>query len=131
MRYLKIQNILKKKNRKILIYHFLILGGPQNNENSHFGKNLFGGRIGISYQLSDRQTAFGAFTYQRSIYETGDPIFLVRRHDSFFDLSLGYRFQYNNQLSISPTVVYNDNDSNILTNDYDRLEVMVTARYDF
>ena len=97
----------------------------------HFGKNLFGGRIGISYQLSDRQTAFGAFTYQRSIYETGDPIFLVRRHDSFFDLSLGYRFQYNNQLSISPTVVYNDNDSNILTNDYDRLEVMITARYDF
>ena len=97
----------------------------------HFGKNLFGGRIGISYQLSDRQTAFGAFTYQRSLYETGDPIFLVRRHDSFFDLSLGYRFQYNNQLSISPTVVYNDNDSNILTNDYDRLEVMVTARYDF
>jgi len=97
----------------------------------HFGKNLFGGRIGISYQLSDRQTAFGAFTYQRSLYETGDPIFLVRRHDSFFDLSLGYRFQYNNQLSISPTVVYNDNDSNILTNDYDRLEVMITARYDF
>ena len=97
----------------------------------HFGKNLFGGRIGISYQLSDRQTAFGAFTYQRSLYETGDPIFLVRRHDSFFDLSLGYRFQYNNQLSISPTVVYNDNDSNILTNDYDRVEVMITARYDF
>ncbi|MEC9248983.1 MAG: porin family protein [Pseudomonadota bacterium] len=97
----------------------------------HFGKNLFGGRIGLSYQLSERQTAFGAFTYQRSLHETGDPVFLVRRHDTFFDLSAGYRFQFDKHLSISPTIVYNDNDSNILTNDYDRLEVMVTARYDF
>jgi len=97
----------------------------------HFGRNLFGARAGLSYQISERQTAFGAFTYQRSLYETGDPIFLVRRHDAFFDLSFGYRFQFDEHLSISPTIVYNDNDSNIITNDYDRMEMMITARYDF
>lgn len=97
----------------------------------HFGRNLFGARTGLSYQVSERQTAFAAFTYQRSLYETGDPIFLVRRHDAFFDLSLGYRFQFDEHLSVSPTFVYNDNDSNILTNDYDRMEIMITARYDF
>ena len=96
----------------------------------HFGK-LIWRQDWDQLPIIRPSNSFGAFTYQRSLYETGDPIFLVRRHDSFFDLSLGYRFKYNNQLSISPTVVYNDNDSNILTNDYDRLEVMVTARYDF
>jgi hypothetical protein len=74
---------------------------------------------------------YTAFTYQRSEYEGDDPVFLVRRRDDFFDINFGYRFQLDNHLSLSPTIVYNDNDSNIITNDYDRFELMVTARFDF
>jgi len=97
----------------------------------HFGRRIFGTRVGASYQLSERQTMFTAFTYQRSEYEGDDPVFLVRRRDNFFDINFGYRFQLNKHLSLSPTIVYNDNDSNIVTNDYDRFELMVTARFDF
>lgn len=97
----------------------------------HFGRRIFGTRIGASYQLSERQTMFTAFTYQRSEYEGNDPVFLVRRRDDFFDMNFGYRFQFDKRLSLSPTIVYNDNDSNIITNDYDRFELMVTVRFDF
>lgn len=97
----------------------------------HFGRRFFGTRVGASYQLSERQTMFSTFTYQRSVYEGTDPVFLVGRRDNFFELNFGYRFQFDKRLSLSPTLIYNDNDSNIVTNDYDRFELMVTARFDF
>ena len=97
----------------------------------HFGRYFFGALAGASYQISERQTASVAFTYQRSVYDGSDPIFLVRRNDEFFDLNVGYRFQFNENFSLSPTIIYNNNDSNILTSSYDRFEVMITARYDF
>ena len=102
-----------------------------NRSADHLGKHFWGGRLGASYQLSEKHTVFSAVTYQRSLHETGDPVFLVRRNDSFFDFNVGYRFQVNKHLSFSPTAVYNNNDSNIVTSDYDRFEFLLTARYDF
>ena len=111
-----------------------IFGGIENERaNSgadHFGRNMFGSKIGLGLQLSKKQTVSAALTYQRSLYTSADPTFLVHRRDTFFDFNLTYRYQVNKNLSITPTAIYNNNSSNILLNDFDRFEFMVTARFD-
>ncbi len=111
-----------------------IFGGLENERaNSgadHFGRNMFGSKIGLGLQLSKKQTMSVALTYQRSLYGSTDPTFSVTRRDSFFDFNLTYRLQVNKNLSITPTAVYNNNSSNIILNDFDRFEFMVTARLD-
>ena len=111
-----------------------IFGGLENERaNSgadHFGRNMFGSKVGMGFQLSKKHTMSVALTYQRSLYGSIDPTFLVHRRDSFFDFNLTYRLQINKNLSITPTAVYNNNSSNILLNDFDRFEFMVTARLD-
>ena len=91
---------------------------------------MFGSKIGLGLQLSKKQTMSVALTYQRSLYSSTDPTFSVHRRDSFFDFNLTYRLQVNKNLSITPTAVYNNNSSNIILNDFDRFEFMVTARLD-
>ena len=70
-------------------------------------------------------------TYQKSDYDADDPLFLTRRDDDFFDVIGGYRFRYDRHWSLTPTIRYTKNDSNIVTSDYDRFEVMVMRRNDF
>ena len=91
---------------------------------------MFGSKFGLGIQLNKKQTISAGLTYQRSLYGSMDPTFLVHRRDSFFDFNVAYRLQVNKNLSITPTAVYNNNSSNILLNDFDRFEFMVTARLD-
>ena len=111
-----------------------IFGGLENERANagadHFGRNMFGSKLGLGIQLSKKQTISAGLTYQRSLYGSMDPTFLVHRRDSFFDFNVAYRLQVNKNLSITPTAVYNNNSSNILLNDFDRFEFMVTARLD-
>ncbi|MGR8918467.1 MAG: tetratricopeptide repeat protein [Gammaproteobacteria bacterium] len=102
-----------------------------NNRGAHFGRDFFGVRAGGSYRIGEKHTVFTAFTYQHSDYDEEEPTFLVKRDDDFFDVNVGYRFQYDRNWSVSPTITYNNNDSNIVITDYDRFEVMVTVRNDF
>ncbi|MGE0483924.1 MAG: tetratricopeptide repeat protein [Gammaproteobacteria bacterium] len=97
----------------------------------HFGRDLYGMRGGASYQFSERQTLYGAVTYQRSNYDAAFPLFNRRRDDDFVDINIGYRHQFDEHWSVTPTLTYSNNDSNIVVTDYDRLEAMVTLRNDF
>jgi hypothetical protein len=74
---------------------------------------------------------FTTFTYQKSDFNTADPLFLRRRDENFFDVSGGYRFRYDEKWSLTPTIRYNKNDSNVVTSDYDRFEVVIMLRNDF
>ena len=96
-----------------------------------FSRDFFGVRGGGQIQIRPKSTLFGSITYQASNYDGTDPTFLDTRDDDFIDVSAGYRYQFNPNWSVSPTVTYNNNDSNFTTSDYDRVEVMVTARIDF
>lgn len=102
-----------------------------NDRGDQFGREFYGVRGGGSLRLDDRQTLFTTLTYQKSDYDEDDPSFLRKRDDDFVDVQVGYRFQYDENWSISPTVTYSNNDSNIVINDYDRFAVMVTVRNDF
>lgn len=97
----------------------------------HFGRDFFGVRVGGSYTLAESHSVFTALTYQNSEYDADDPSFLTTRDDDFFDVNVGYRFQYDKNWSVTPTVRYTNNSSNIVITDYDRFEAMVVFRNDF
>jgi len=98
---------------------------------SQFGRYFYGARIGGQVAVSQRGSVFTTFTYQKSDFNTADPLFLRRRDENFFDLSGGYRFRYDEKWSLTPTIRYNKNDSNVVTSDYDRFEVVIMLRNDF
>lgn len=112
-----------------------VFGGFEDEQSesrgAHFGRSFYGGRLGGQVTVHERGNVFGTLTYQQSRYDEKDPLFLYRRDDDFLDVNVGYRFNYDRNWSLSPTIRYSNNDSNILTNDYDRIEVMVMLRNDF
>ena len=63
--------------------------------------------------------------YNLTMNQDDDPTFLKERNDHFVDINAGYRFQYDENWSLSPTLRYNNNDSNIVTSDFDRFSFMV------
>ena len=110
-------------------------GGIEDDQSTargaHFGRRFYGGRIGGQFNASERGAVFTTVTYQKSDYDADDPLFLTWRDDDFFDVIGGYRFRYDRHWSLTPTIRYTKNDSNIVTSDYDRFEVMVMRRNDF
>jgi uncharacterized protein (PEP-CTERM system associated) len=102
-----------------------------NSRGGHFGNDFYGARGGGQITIGPKGTVFGSITYQASDYDDPDPTFLKVRDDDYFDVNAGYVYQYDRHWSVSPTVRYNNNDSNLTTSDYDRVEFMVTVRNDF
>lgn len=110
-------------------------GGIEDDQSesrgAHFGRSFFGARLGGQVSVHERGTLFATLTYQASDYDDDDPLFLKKRDDNFYDVNAGYRFQYDRHWSLTPTIRYSYNDSNIVTNEYDRFELMVMLRNDF
>ena len=73
----------------------------------------------------------GNLPYVITVGAVTDSWTLDTRDDDYFDVNAGYRYQYDRNWSITPTLRYNNNDSNIVTSDYDRVEFMLTVRNDF
>lgn len=101
------------------------------SRSDQFGRTFWGVRAGGQISVNQHSTVFGSITYQASDYDGVDPAFLTTRDDDFINVTAGYRYQFDSNWSISPTFVYDNNDSNIITSDYDRFEFMLTVRNDF
>ena len=116
-------------------YSAACFGGYEDEKSesagSHFSRTFIGVRGGGQITIHEGGTLFASLTYQYSDYKEDDPTFLEEREDDFIDANFGYRYQYTENWSISPTVRFNNNDSNIITSDYDRFSFMVTIRNDF
>jgi len=112
-----------------------VFGGVEDEKSEsrgrQFGRSFFGVRGGGQITINPRGTVFGSITYQASDYDHSDPVFLKKRDDDYIDVSAGYIYQLDRNWSVSPTFTYNNNDSNIVTSDYDRYEFMLTVRNDF
>lgn len=112
-----------------------VFGGTEDaldeGRGSHFGRDFYGFRAGASFRPRERHTLFTSFTLQMSDYDTPDPSFLRKRDDDFFNVEVGHRYQHDKNWSVSPTIRYTHNDSNIVITDYDRFEVMLLVRNDF
>ena len=112
-----------------------LFGGYEDEKSesagSHFSRTFFGVRGGGQLTIHEGGVVFASLTYQYSDYKEDDPTFLKEREDHFIDANVGYRFNYDENWSISPTVRFNNNDSNIVTSDFDRFSFMVTIRNNF
>ena len=114
-------------------------GGNENTKNNqsglgggkHFGRDFFGFRAGGQRQLGARGSVFANVTYQSSDYNAADPVFGTKRDDDYIDVVVGYNFRYDSHWVVTPRVTYANNDSNIVVNDYDRVEFMVVVRNGF
>ncbi len=110
-------------------------GGDEAAQNerlgAHFGRGFYGARAGVQWVVRDRDSAFASFTYQNSEYDQPDPVFLATREDDYYDFLAGYVYRHTRNWSLSPTLRYNTSDSNLVTSEFDRVEVMVTVRNDF
>ncbi len=110
-------------------------GGTEDEKSEsrggHFSRDFYGVRAGGQISLDTRQTLFGSVTYQGSDYKGTDPTFLEKRDDDFFDVTVGYRYRFDEHWSVTPRFSYNNNDSNLVTSDYDRAEFMITLQNDF
>jgi tetratricopeptide (TPR) repeat protein len=110
-------------------------GGTEDTQSNvrgaHFGKDFWGVRLGASALISEKHTTSVNLTYQRSYHASEDPIFLAIRDDDFFEVVASYRYQHDKNWSISPQVTLGKNKSNIVLNEYDRLEFLLTFRNDF
>ncbi|MCP5199841.1 MAG: tetratricopeptide repeat protein [Gammaproteobacteria bacterium] len=122
------------ESRRTPIVFGSLFGGfedPQRLRGGHFGRNFYGGRLGASVRLAEKHTVLGSFTYQQSDYHDPVPGFLVKRDEEFVEATIGYRYQHDDHWSVNPVLRYNDNSSNVVINDYDRFEFVVTLRNDF
>jgi len=112
-----------------------LFGGYEDEKSeskgSHFSRSFVGVRGGGQITVHEGGTMSASLTYQFSDYKKNDPTFLKERQDDYIDASVGYRYQYDENWSISPTVRFNNNDSNIVTSDFDRFSFMFTVRNDF
>jgi len=112
-----------------------VFGGVEDEKSEsrgrQFGRSFFGVRGGGQITINPKGTVVGSITYQASDYDGTDPTFLKKRDDDYIDINVGYIYQLDRNWSVSPTFTYNNNDSNLVTSDYDRFEFMLTVRNDF
>lgn len=98
---------------------------------AHLGHDLYGIRAGGEMKLTPEWTLFGSASVEERSYGGQDPLFLVGRRDSQFDLRIGASYSPAKSWSITPQLSYTMNDSNVAINDYDRTVFSVSVRRDF
>lgn len=94
------------------------------------GHDVYGVRLGGEMRYSDKTALFASFSYEDRRYRGDDPLFLMQRHDTQTDLSIGVRYVPAPKWTVRPQLSYTRNDSNLLINDYDRTMVSVSLRRD-
>jgi len=111
-----------------------VYGGVENNEAgfaAHLGRHFVGGRAGAQYQFSADLSALVSFAVEHSNYGGTEPLFLKSRDDLFLRLHAGLYYKYNKQWTVYPEIRYRNNDSNIVTSDFDSLATTLTVRYEY
>lgn len=104
---------------------------PRQSNVDYIGNTLYGGRIGGEIKLASAYTLLASLSLESRIYGGEDPLFLVKRSDTQADLKVGISYVPAQKWTISPSVSYTSNDSNIIINKYERTLFSVTVRRDF
>lgn len=108
-------------------------GGEEKENNSgfaHFGHEVIGARAGGQITISPEWTAFINASYEERRYRGNDPLFLVKRQDQQTDVRIGAAWAITKSWSLTPSLSYTENRSNIIINDYSRWVLSLTARLD-
>lgn len=100
------------------------------NNNPQAGRTFFGAKVAGEYRYRDYKL-FGSLALQQSTYGGTDPFFLVKREDTRTDLTMGASFQPQRDWTLTGQFIYTRNQSSIAFSDFDRQQLLFTARRDF
>ena len=98
---------------------------------TYLANSFYGGRMGGEMKLNSQFSLIASVSMESRSFEGADTLFLVKRNDTQADLKLGMNYMPAQQWTISPSVSYTNNSSNIIINQYDRIVYSVSARRDF
>lgn len=94
-------------------------------------QNFLGIRAGGQTRLSENNSTFASLGYKYGQYSRKNSLFLDDRCDRQYDLNAGLNWTPAKNWAVRPQLNYTRNESNIVLNDYDRLDVSASVRYDF
>lgn len=116
-----------------VVFASLYLGTEKQDESTRddLGRDFYGVRVGGQYGFTPDITGIAGFVYQRAQHNGRDLLFIETREDDYYDASISLIWQLDRNWSVRPEVRYTRNDSNIVLNEFDRVEGMVSVRNDF
>ena len=94
-------------------------------------KSLFGLKGGLKHVINSELDANLNLGYQRGVYNSINPLFLLKRRDSITEASVGLVWRVAEPWSIRPSISYFSSDSNIAIYNYNRTNALVAIRYAF
>lgn len=94
------------------------------------GRDFYGLRLGLDYRVNGKASIHGKVGVQKSNYGGTDVFFLEGRDDTRWDASISGRYYLDKFWSVRPKLSFTDNDSDIVTHDFDRTQVMLSVRRD-
>lgn len=97
----------------------------------YLGHKPYGLRAGGEMKINPKSTLFGSVNIEWRDYRGQDPLFLVTRKDTQADLSVGLGYVPAKKWTITPSVSYTRNRSNVTISDYTRAVYSVGVRRDF
>jgi tetratricopeptide (TPR) repeat protein len=104
---------------------------PQRNSDETVGKKYIGGRLSGEYRLGQDLKLVSALSHVYSRYGGISAFFLTKRIEKRYDLDVGVAWSPAKAWTVTPQLIYTRNDSSIAVSDFNRVQVMVTARRDF
>jgi outer membrane protein len=104
---------------------------PQRNTDETVGKKYIGGRLSGEYRLGEDLKLVSALSHVYSRYGGTSAFFLTKRIEKRYDLDVGLAWSPAKLWTVTPQLIYTRNDSSIAVSDFNRVQVLVTARRDF
>jgi len=117
-----------------VIFGGLYVGRESVRDNQRFpqfGFDLMGIRGGGQMNLTPEINLFATLSYEERRYKGVDPLFLSWRKDEQFDARVGLNYALAPNVTLTPSVNYTQNRSNIVINQNDRTQASVSLRMDF
>jgi len=103
----------------------------KNASYTNLANSFYGARMGGETKLNAQYILFASASVESRMHDAADTLFLVKRNDLQADLKIGMNYLPEKNWTISPSISYTSNDSNIVINKYDRTIYSLLLRRDF
>lgn len=104
---------------------------PQRNDDRTVGRKYLGGRLTGEYRLRDDLRIVASLAHVYSRYGGTSAFFLTKRIEKRYDFDIGLPWSPAKSWTVTPQFIYTRNDSSIAVSDFNRVQVLVSARRDF
>lgn len=111
-----------------------LYGGEERQDNElvpHLGHRPAGMRLGAQRALASGLVLFANTSAERRKYGGDDPLFLVRREDKQYDVTIGLNYTLAPKWSLRPQISLTENHSSIDINRFKRTVAQLSLRRDF